>query len=68
MRLMESFGWRIYLEKGGGFNDSYREMDKVWRHNFGVKSIPCRRSFGDMGPLDSWSFHPQHRERGQWLC
>jgi hypothetical protein len=57
------FSW-----KRGGLNDSYREMDKVWGHNFSVKSMPGRRSFGDVGMLDSWSFNPQHRERGKWLC
>ena len=57
-----------FFWKRGGLNDSYREMDKVWGHNFSVKSIPCRRSFGDLGMLDSWSFNPQHRERGKWLC
>ena len=66
--LMGSFGWRIFLVKGGGLHDSYREMDKVWRHYFSVKSIPCRRSFGDLGMLDARSFNPQHRECGKWLC
>jgi hypothetical protein len=65
-------GWKVsdggFFWKRGGLNDSYREMDKIWGHNFSVKSIPCRKCFGDLGMLDPWSFHPQHRERGKWLC
>ncbi len=66
------FWWKVldgeFFWKRGGLNGFYREMDKVWRNYFSVKSIPCRRSFGGLGILDSWSFNLQDREHGKWLC